>query len=95
MATMSEINQNIPTIERATTRRSLEHSSIFADKVPLPQSDREALAECVEVLERIMQDYLLCGAGAQRMRPDGKIERPLYGCAVRAINHAKERLKKA
>lgn len=65
--------------------------SLFADESPVPQTDSAALSECVGVLERIMRDDLLCGAGSIRM-VDGQIERPLYGCARRALDHSKARL---
>lgn len=65
--------------------------NLFADESPVPQTDAQALAECVGVLDRIMRDDLLCGAGTIRL-VDGQIERPLYGCARRALDHAKARL---
>ena len=68
--------------------------NLFADESPVPTTDAEALADCVAVLERIMRDNLLCGAGSIRM-VNGTIERPLYGCALRALNHAKARLTSA
>lgn len=65
--------------------------NLFADESPVPETDTAALAECVGVLDRIMRDDLLCGVGAARM-VNGQIERPLYGCARRALDHAKARL---
>jgi hypothetical protein len=66
--------------------------SPFAPEVPEPLTDRDALAECADVLERIMRDNLLCGTGTIRLRPDNKIELPLYGCARRALAHARQRM---
>jgi hypothetical protein len=67
--------------------------SPFADEWPYPHNDRLALGECLEVLERIMRDDLLVGVGTMQRRDDGKIELPLYGCARRALEHAKLRME--
>jgi hypothetical protein len=70
---------------------AIESTPLFADESPDPETDAQALQECVAVLERIMRDNLLCGVGNARL-VGGQIERPLYGCAHRAIDHAKARL---
>jgi len=41
-----------------------------------------------------MRDNLLCGAGTIRVNADKQIELPLYGCAKRALDHAKQRMAK-
>lgn len=64
----------------------------FDTERPVPTTDKEALVECVEVLERIMRDNLLCGAGSCRLNTEDKVELPLYGCARRALEHAKLRM---
>jgi len=71
--------------------QAVRSTPLFADESPAPETDAQALCECVAVLERIMRDDLLCGAGSIRM-VNGTIERPLYGCARRALDHAKARL---
>ena len=67
--------------------------SLFAERSPEPVTDREALMECAEVLERIMRDNVLCGVGSMTWNKEGKMELPLYGCAEQALNHSKQRLE--
>jgi len=66
---------------------------IFEDESSEPRSAHEALEECQIVLKRILDAGLLCGAEEQRM-VDGKVQRPLYGCAVRAQQHTSNILGK-
>jgi hypothetical protein len=57
-----------------------------------PETDAEALLECLTVLKRILRDDLLIGAGSQCLISENFVERPLYGCVLRAVKHAESRL---
>lgn len=62
----------------------------FAPYSPEPKSYREALEECVEVLERAERD-LKDGEsiGTMKLDKNHKIERPWPGCVFRALGHAR------
>ena len=65
---------------------------IFAKESAEPQSDLDVIRECIDVLERGIRDDVFI-LGQIHWNKNKKIERPLYGCAVRALEHAKGRLK--
>ena len=63
--------------------------SPFEAEATNPKTEKEALAECVSVLERIMRDGLLVGYRSCKVNKEGKIELPLFGRANQALKHAK------